>query len=413
MSRDSTYPKIDLTGADIHAEGEALRSRGKAVLAELPDGVLVWWVTDFGLAKKLLLDERVSRDTYQHWPAWGNGESELAKTWPLAIWVSDRNMITAYGGEHQRLRRVIAGAFTARRTAEMRPYVQSVVENLLDKIESRYADSSTFDIRGAYAYPIPVEVISKLLGITGDLKEEILSGIASFMDTDASQETAEENIAQLYNALERLVASKERHPGDDIVSALVQSGSQENEGGLSEREIIDTILLIYTAGHETTVNLLDHAIARVLANPDVRHKLETKQVSWSSIIEETLRVEAPFTNLPMRYAIEDIHYPQEEIVIKKGDPIIIAFAAAGRDPLIHGSDADQFNPERETLSQHIAFGHGVHRCIGAPLARLEASIALPALFGRFPGLKIATPFDELQPLGSFISNGHSQLPVSI
>ncbi|MCC3770022.1 cytochrome P450 [Streptomyces sp. UNOC14_S4] len=409
---DGTCPHLmDLSGRDIHGEADLLRKRGRATQVELPDGIVVWVVTDYELVKQLLTDPRVSKDTYRHWPAWENGEGELARSWPLAIWVQDQSMITAYGAEHARLRKMVAKAFTARRTAALRPRIEAVTADLLDALAARPADEPV-DLREEFAYPLPTQVISELLGIPHEMRDRFLGLVHGIFDTQASAEEARANEEALYALLRELVDVKRRSPDDDLISSLIVVRDEDDGAGLTERELIDTILLMFTAGHETTVNLLDHAVHALLRNRaqlDSVRSGDAGAAAWADVIEETLRLEAPLANLPMRYAVEDIVL--DDVTIPRGDALIIGFGAAGRDPGHHGDTADRFDISRPTRKDHLAFGHGVHHCLGAPLARLEAEIALSALFARFPDLDLADPARELPPLESFISNGHRELPV--
>ncbi|MFI0409282.1 cytochrome P450 [Actinomadura sp. 3N508] len=397
---------MDPSGRDIHGEGARLRARGPATRVELPGGVVVWAITGYELTKQLLTDPRVSRDTYRHWPAWENGEGELARSWPLAIWVADRNMITAYGDEHARLRKLVAKAFTARRTAALRPRIEAITTELLDKLAAE-PRGLPVDLRQEFAYPLPTQVISELLGIPDTMRGALLGMVHAIFQTAASAEDARENERRIYDLLAELVAVKRESPGDDLVSDLI--AVREGDARLSERELVDTVLLMFTAGHETTVNLIDHAVFALLTHPDQFDLMRAGTAAWEDVIEEVLRLEAPLANLPMRYAVEDIE--AGDVTIAKGDAMIIGFGAAGRDPERHGDTADGFDVTRPTRREHLAFGHGVHHCLGAPLARLEAAIALPALFARFPRLSLGRPAGEILPLESFISNGHRTLPV--
>ncbi|WP_367044700.1 cytochrome P450 [Streptomyces sp. Je 1-332] len=404
----STCPyAIDVTGGDVHGESAYLREQGRATRVRLPGDVTAWWVTDQALVKQLLTDPRVSRDPYRHWPQWGNGESEFAQTWSLAMWVADRNMITAYGDEHKRLRKLVARAFTARRTAGLRPRIEEITEALLGSL-AKSPTGQPVDLRAQFAYPLPTQVISELLGIPDDIRPGLLRSVHAILDTTATPEEAKANETVLYRLLHEVVTVKRGNPADDLISDLVLVRDDEGGVGLSERELVDTILLMFTAGHETTVNLLDHAIHLLLTHPERLRAARSGELPWEDVVDEVLRLEAPFANLPMRYAVEEIRL--DDVTIAKGDPIVIAFGAAGRDPLVHGATADEFDPTRPTRKEHVSFGHGVHHCVGAPLARLEATIGLPALFARFPEAALTEP-ERIRPLPSFISNGHAALPA--
>jgi 2-hydroxy-5-methyl-1-naphthoate 7-hydroxylase len=226
-------------------------------------------------------------------------------------------------------------------------------------------------------------------------------------DSAITPEQAQANNVALYQLFTELVARKRETPGDDLTSALI-TAQDDQDDRLTEIELLDTLILMLSAGHETTVNLLDHAITALLTHPDQLAMVRSGQRSWSDVIEETLRWQAPVPYLPLRYAIEDIDL--DGTVIGRGDAILACFGAAGRDTGVHGETAGEFDLTRAS-KQHLAFGHGVHHCMGAPLARLEAEIALPALFDRFPGLTLAAPADELPTLRTFLSNGHVALPA--
>jgi cytochrome P450 len=166
-----------------------------------------------------------------------------------------------------------------------------------------------------------------------------------------------------------------------------------------------------SAGYETTVNLLDQAITVLLTQPEQLALVREGRVGWAEVVEETLRLEPAVKHLPMRFAVRDIPLPDGQ-VIAKGEPILASYAAANRHPDWHGETADTFDPTRTSPGpEHLAFGHGVHFCLGAPLARMEAITALERFFARFPDSKLAVAEEELRPVASIISNGHQTLPV--
>ncbi|MFF4548431.1 cytochrome P450 [Streptomyces sp. NPDC001435] len=402
---------IDATGRDIHAEAARIRERGPVTLVELPDGVEAWAVSSPELLKRLLTDPRVSKDPRRHWPRWINGE--ISPEWPLFTWVAVQNMFTAYGGEHKRLRALVAKAFTARRTAALQPRIEEITKTLLDGLEEAGRRNSVVDLREGFCYPLPIQVISELFGLPEEQGEELRAVVDGIFHTSASPEEVTDIYARLYAALGELVALKRRSPGDDLASALIAARDDEGDTRLSEQELLDTLVLMVSAGHETTVNLIDNAIHLLLTHPEQLAQVRSGGASWDDAIEEALRVEAPVASLPLRYAVEDLGMEEfggpAGVVIGKGEAILAAYAAAGRDPEKYGADADRFDVARAD-KEHLAFGYGVHFCLGAPLGRLEARIALPALFDRFPGLRLAKE-GELEPVDSFISNGHRALPA--
>ncbi|WP_369167527.1 cytochrome P450 [Streptomyces sp. R28] len=404
---------IDPTGRDIHGEASRIRERGPVTLVELPDGVQAWAVSSPDLLKRLLTDPRVSKDPRRHWPRWINGE--IAPEWPLFTWVAVQNMFTAYGGEHRRLRALVSKAFTARRTEALRPRVEEIAAALLDRMEEAGRHGQVVDLREEFCYPLPIRVISDLFGLPEEQGAELRAVVDGVFHTSATPEEVTANYARLYAALGELVALKRRSPGDDLTSALI-SARDDGDTPLSEQELLDTLVLMVSAGHETTVNLIDNAIHLLLTHPDQLAHVRAGRVPWEDVVEEALRVEAPVASLPLRYAVEDLKMSefgcQDGVVIGKGEAILAAYAAAGRDPGRYGEDADRFDVTRPD-NEHLAFGHGVHFCLGAPLGRLEARIALRSLFDRFPGLRLAMSQEELEPVDSFISNGHRSLPVRL
>ncbi|GAB3120846.1 cytochrome P450 [Streptomyces calidiresistens] len=353
--------------------------------------------------RRLAADSRVSRDPRRHWPAL----NDLPEHWPLNVWVKVTSAFTAYGDEHRRLRRLIAGAFTPRRTEALRPAVRATVTRLIEDL-SLVEPGRTIDLRTRFTYMIPTEVISDLFGVPQHMRAEARRVIDAALATAADPEQAGRDYADLWACMAALVAHKREAPGQDMTTDLIRA--RDGESRLTEDELISTLILMIGAGSETTVNLIGHAVVALLTHPDQHAMVRQGRISWDTVIEETLRWQGPIMHMPLRYAVEDIDL--DGVTIPKGDAILLAFGAAGRDPDLHDHPAT-FDLTRSNPGDHTAFGHGAHYCPGAPLARMEAAIALPALFARFPRLALATDPDLLVPQESFIANGHRELPVTL
>jgi cytochrome P450 len=395
---------IDSTGQDVQAEGARLRALGPAVRVELPGGVLAWSINSYALARQVFAGGQVAKDPRKRWPAFINGE--IAADWPLISWVMMDSMAIADDADHRRLRGLIGGQFSPRRMEARRPLIERAVASLLDEL-ARTPPGDIVDLRTEFTYPLASQVICEMLGVPVADRAGVLRGGRVAVTTTLTPEAAEANLRNWQQALHDLVESKRERPGDDLISELVQA-QREDAARLSDSELVGSLFQLFGAGSEPMMNLLSNAVVALLTHPDQLTLAKAGQASWADVIEETLRAEAPLAQLPLRFALADIEL--DGVTISKGDAIVICLAAAGRDHDRHGPTADLFDVSRAD-KEHLSLGHGAHFCLGAPLARLEASVALPALFDRFPELTLAISPEELRPEETFIMNGPLSLPV--
>ncbi len=399
--------RLDPTGSDHHGEAARMREAGPVIRVILPGEVPVWAVTRHDLLADLLTDSRVSKD-WRNWSAIRRGE--ISDDWPLIGMVKVTNMVTSDGATHQRLRRPVTKTFTRGRVERMRPDIERIVHGLLDDLPNHAAGDGSVDLRQHYAYPVPMNVICELVGVPESWRPRLRELVDSIFRTDTTPEEVVRTQTDRQRMLKDLVELRTREPGEDLTSALIATREQDAES-FTDEELTDTIWLLLTAGHETTLSLLVNGVRALLTHPDqLEAARKGGEQKWSEVIEEVLRWDAPIGNFMARYPLEDITIAG--VTIPEGDAIIAPYSGVGRDPEQHGADADRFDIEREQ-QRHLAFGGGPHICLGAHLARMEAQVALPALFERYPNLKAAADIDSLVPVPSFFSNSASTFPVHL
>lgn len=401
----SATPEIELpsrSGECMHSLVEKLRSQGPAVAVLLPEGLGAWSVTRGDIVSFLLTHKDVSRDIHRAVPSYQPGEIR----W-LSPWVDLESMATKDGAEHARLRRTVTPSLTYRKVQKLLPVVEAGIRELAADLRNSSPDELV-DVHARFSYPVPTHVICDLFGIPDSLRPEVLRVFRLVARTDLSEAESEQLNADLVEAMRQLIAIKKETPEDDFTSILIAESEREADP-LSEHELVSTLLLMIGGGSQTTINLIDHAIADVAGRHELIDRAAADPSIWRSIIEEALRKHCPVMNLPMRWALRDIDLG-EGVVIKAGDAILLNYAGHGRDPDVN-SDPLQLDVDRSERHD-LAFGLGVHRCPGSHLALLETEVALREFFAAFPRAEVVGEVDEYAG-PTFIGNDLTQLPMRL
>nr|WP_203680182.1 cytochrome P450 [Streptomyces microflavus] len=387
-------------------DGETARLRDTGVLARIELlGVPAWTVTRHAEARQLLVDTRLVKDI-DAWGLWRSGV--VTRDWPLIGMIdAGRSMFTVDGAEHRRLRTKTSQALTPRRLEAIRPAIEKFTDELLDNLDAARGEDGTVDLKAVFAQPLPMKVVGMLMGVDESQHAMLTRQYKAFFSMLTPQDQRLALLAELDVFYTDLVREKTANPTDDLTSALILA----EEGGepLTEEEVVGNLKAMVAAGHETTIGLILNAVRALLSHPDQLEKVLAGEIGWDAVIEETLRWDTPTTHLLMRFATEDITVG--DTVIEEGEGVVISYRAIGRDVEQHGDDADAFDITRATRNRHMTFGHGPHICPGAALSRVEAAVALPALFARFPGLRLAIPDAEISKLPVMTQNDMAAFPV--
>ncbi|GAB7044752.1 MULTISPECIES: cytochrome P450 family protein [Catenuloplanes] len=378
-----------------HPVYAAWRAEGPVRRVQLPSGEEVWMVTGYHVARAALTDGRLSKA-----PRDQDSYSDAGN----AI---NRHMLSADPPDHTRLRRLVAAAFTTRRVEELRPRIEGIADALLDEMRG----SDRVDLISAYAFPLPVQVICLLLGIPPAERDTFRawSGtIAAGIDPtgEITGEDLRTTVEEFIAYLRGLIAHRHAHPGDDLLSALVSA--RDDEDRLSADELTSMAFLLLAAGHETTMNLIGNGVYLLLLR-DRRQweRLRADRALLPAAIEEFLRYESPVELSTGRVATEDFTLGGQRI--RAGDIVMVNLLAANRDPA-HFESPDELIVERPR-NPHVAFGHGIHHCLGAPLARVEGLVAFDKLLTGVPGLTLAVDPGELSWRPTTLMRSLRSLPV--
>ncbi|MEV4314247.1 cytochrome P450 [Actinocrispum sp. NPDC049592] len=375
---------------------DELSAAGPVQKVTLFTGVPVWVITGYAEARQVLTDPNVVR-SFTEGPHADHVSDELRRA-------MNSHMLALNPPEHTRLRKLVSAAFTRRRVEELEPRIAEISAGLLDHMAELGKDGTPVDLVAEYGYPLPITVISELIGVPQLQRDEFRRLTA--LTLSGPLHTPEEYVAgawEMVHYIRSLIEEKRANPGDDLLSAMI---AVRDEGDrLTGDELTSMVFVLLVAGHETTVNLITNGTYTLLTHPDQLAKMRADATLIPAAVEEVLRFDPPvMTTLPA-HTIGPVHIGQT--TIPAGEVVLPAVWSANRD-LSRFADPDTFDITREDKS-HVGFGHGIHHCLGAPLARLEGRIAFRDLFGRFPDLRLADPGEDAGRTISLVLNGIPRL----
>ncbi|MFI2261502.1 cytochrome P450 [Streptomyces tubercidicus] len=394
---------IDMTPLldDPYAAYAALRDAGPVHRITGADGQPAWLVTRYDDVRRAFADPRLSLDKRHAAPGGYRGFAL-----PPAL---DANLLNMDPPDHTRVRRLVAKAFTTGRVEALR----TPVRRTADKLLSAMAERGQADLIGDYAGPLSIAVICDLLGIPHRDRPDFLAWSDALITPDPSRpELMKEAIGAMLTFYTGLIGAKRAEPGDDLLSDLIavrdEAASGEESDRLTEDELTSLAFLILFAGYESTAHLIGNAALALLDHPDQLRQLARNPAELPAAVEEFLRFDNPYPVAIRRFPTEDMEIGG--VRIPAGDSVLLSIASANRDPE-RFPDPDTLDRGRD-LSGHLGMGHGIHHCLAAPLARLEAVTALDALLGRFPELRLAVPRGDLRHRRALRARGLISLPVT-
>ena len=361
-----------------------------------------WLITRYDDVLSVLKDD--ARFVKAPASAMSAAQLRAAPNMPGVFSAVQRNLLALDGADHDRLKVLVHKAFTPRMIEQMHGATQHVTDAALDRAKRR----GSMDLVADFALPVPLTIIGRILGVPEEDNPRFNRGMKAFVAIGGSPNPLLLPPMLAFMAyLRRLIGARRRQPQDDLISALVQA--QESSDHLSDDEILAMVFLLLSAGHETTVNLIASGTLALLQNPDQLARLRDEPTLIRSAIEELVRYAPPAETATERYATQDTVIAGTRI--PRGELVLAVLASANRDPAQFDSP-DVLDIARAS-NRHLSFGQGMHYCLGAPLSRMEAQIAIGTLLRRAPGLRLSLPADQLRWRSSFIVRGLESLPVTL
>ncbi|MGW3623534.1 cytochrome P450 family protein [Streptomyces sp. NPDC000880] len=382
-----------------------LRENSPVHRTTLPSGVEAWLVTRYADAKQALADQRLSKNPAHHdEPAHAKGRTGIPGERKAELMT---HLLNIDPPDHTRLRRLVSKAFTPRRVAEFAPRVQELTDRLIDG----FAGKGEADLIHEFAFPLPIYAICDLLGVPREDQDDFRDWAGMMIRHGGGPRGGvARSVKKMRGYLAELIHRKRQDPGDDLISGLIRASDHGEH--LTENEAAAMAFILLFAGFETTVNLIGNGVYALLRNPDQRRRLQASLAAGETEllaagVEELLRYDGPVELATWRFATEALVIGGQRIAA--GDPVLVILAAADRDPE-RFADPDTLDLSRRD-NQHLGYGHGIHYCLGAPLARLEGQTALATLLRRMPDLRLAGDPADLRWRGGLIMRGLRTLPV--
>ncbi|MFG3529488.1 cytochrome P450 [Streptomyces sp. NPDC047917] len=382
-----------------------LREHSPVHRTTLPSGVEAWLVTRYTDARQALADTRLSKNPAHHaGPAHAKGKTGIPGERKAELMT---HLLNIDPPDHTRLRRLVSKAFTPRRVAEFAPRVQELTDRLID----RFITEGKADLIHDFAFPLPIYAICDLLGVPREDQDDFRDWAGMMIRHGGGPRGGvARSVKKMRGYLAELIHRKRENPGDDLISGLIRAGDHGEH--LTENEAAAMAFILLFAGFETTVNLIGNGVHALLREPGQRERLQLSLDAGESGlletgIEELLRYDGPVELATWRFATEPLTLGGQDIAA--GDPVLVVLAAADRDPE-RFEDPDTLDLARRD-NQHLGYGHGIHYCLGAPLARLEGQTALATLLNRLPDLRLAVEPADLRWRGGLIMRGLRTLPV--